>query len=83
LSETENHLVTANDLGYIAGPLYRRGRELRAEVDRLLDGYIDFLKRHKPGITEPGHDINVGPLLSETDTPADDCSRPPSDYPIT
>ena len=29
------------------------------EAQRLLNGYIDYLKREKPGKAEPGMDINI------------------------
>jgi hypothetical protein len=35
------------------------GRDLAGEAQRLLNGYIDYLKREKPGKDEPGIDINV------------------------
>ncbi len=59
LSETENHLIDAHDLGYIPLEVYQKGRGLAAETQRLLNGYITYLKRQKPGEREPGHDINV------------------------
>ncbi len=59
LSETENHLIAARDLEYIPVDLYQRGREMSGEVQRLLNGYIDYLKREKPGKDEPGHDITA------------------------
>lgn len=59
LSETENHLIDAHDLGYISLEIYQKGRSLAAETQRLLNGYIAYLKRQKPGEREPGHDIHV------------------------
>ncbi len=59
LSETENHLRAACDLGYISEQINRQGRALASETQRLLNGYIDYLKREQPGKNEPGHDINV------------------------
>ena len=54
LSETENHLRVARELGYISEQTYRQGRDLASETQRLLNGYINYLKREKPG-----HDIHV------------------------
>ena len=62
LSETENHLRAARDLGYITEQTYRQARDLASETQRLLNGYIDYLKRDQPGKNEPGHDINVDNL---------------------
>jgi four helix bundle protein len=59
LSETENHLRAARDLAYISEQTYRQARDLASEAQRLLNGYIDYLKREQPGKNEPGHDINV------------------------
>ena len=59
LTETENHLVNAKDLGYITFQSYQQGRDLAGETQRLLNGYIDYLKREKPGKDEPGHDIHI------------------------
>jgi four helix bundle protein len=76
LSETENHLVDARDLGYITVQLYDQARELSAEVHRLLNGYINYLKKQQPGRNEPGHDINV-------EQPPHNPEQPPSPPPIT
>lgn len=59
LSETENHLRAAHDLGYISEQTNQQGRALASEAQRLLNGYIDYLKREQPGKNEPGYDINV------------------------
>jgi len=32
---------------------------LKGETQRLLNGYIDYLKRARPGQHEPGVDVNV------------------------
>jgi four helix bundle protein len=57
LCETQNHLIDARDLEYIPLPLYQRAREQSDEVYRLLNGYINYLKSHRPGASEPGHDV--------------------------
>ncbi len=59
LSETENHLRVARELDYISEQLYRNARDLASEIQRLLNGYIDYLKREQPGKNEPGLEINV------------------------
>ncbi len=73
LTETENHLVDARDLSYIPSDVYQRGRHLASEAQRLLNGYIAFLKQKRPGDNEPGHDI---PALS---TNIDDPDSQPLD----
>lgn len=59
LTETENHLIDARHLEYIPPQIYQKGRDLAGEAQRLLNGYIDYFKREKPGKDEPGIDINV------------------------
>jgi four helix bundle protein len=65
LCETQNHLIAAKDLDYINNDLYQEGRQLAGEVFRLLNGYIDYLKRHKPGRDEPGSEITRVSLTND------------------
>ncbi len=65
LSETENHLRTAYDLGYMPEELYREARRLADGVHRVLNGYIQHLKRSKPGANEPGLDAKTNEVESE------------------
>ncbi len=67
LTETENHLIDARHLDYIPQQTYQQGREMAGEAQRLLNGYIDYLKRERPGKDEPGFDINVDRPLAELD----------------
>ncbi len=68
LSETENHLRVARELGYISEQIYRQARDRAGEAQRLLNGYIHYLRREIPGKNEPGHDVNVDhPLLDLID----------------
>jgi four helix bundle protein len=53
LSETKNHLHAARDLQYIPCEIFEQGREKIDEVYRLRHGYIDYLKRKRPGEGEP------------------------------
>jgi four helix bundle protein len=59
LDETINHLITALDLDYIPNALYDDLRAIADETRRLLNGYINFLKRRKQGENEPGSQIAV------------------------
>ena len=59
LAETDNHLIAARHLEYVCPHIYQKGRDLAGEAQRLLNGYIDYLKREKPGKDEPGIDINL------------------------
>ena len=67
LSETENHLRTARELGYISEQIYRQARDLAGEAQRLLNGNIDYLKHERPGKNEPGCDVNVDHPGSDPD----------------
>jgi four helix bundle protein len=43
--ETLDHLITASDENLIAEPVLARGRELVGHAVRLLNGYMNYLKR--------------------------------------
>lgn len=54
LSETYTHITVAHELGYVSQKIYA---DLRKQVDdliRIINGYIAYLKRAKPGANEPG-----------------------------
>jgi four helix bundle protein len=54
LEETLSHIVYAQKVGYISEPLFK-GLALDGEnVNRLINGYIGFLKKSKQGANEPG-----------------------------
>ncbi len=59
LAETENHLIVAKDLAYITPEIYQQARNMADETYKMLNGYIEYLKRERPGKDEPGHDILV------------------------
>jgi four helix bundle protein len=65
LCETQNHLIDARDLQYIAPALYQQARDISDEVYRLINGYIGYLKKQRPGASEPGHDIHTDQPSSE------------------
>ena len=43
--EVLDHLIRGNDEGLIEGPVLERGRALVATAIRLLNGYMNYLKR--------------------------------------
>jgi len=51
LYELIDQLITSNDEGYINENQYSQGRELIANALKLLNGYINYLKRQKSQIT--------------------------------
>ena len=54
LDETLNHLIVACDLNYCSLELYKSFRDQIEEIRRLLNGYIEWLKKKKIGKDEPG-----------------------------
>jgi four helix bundle protein len=54
LEETYSHLTLAHQLGYISADLHSSLSEEIQDVQRMLNGYISFLKRSKRGDKEPG-----------------------------
>ena len=54
LDETLNHLIVAHDLNYCSLELYKSFRDQIEEIRRLLNGYIEWLKKKKIGKDEPG-----------------------------
>jgi four helix bundle protein len=54
LEETLSHLVFAFELGYIPKSLYTTFESEGEEIDKMLNGYISYLKKSKQGAREPG-----------------------------
>ena len=54
LDEILSHLTIAYELNYIPEGLYREFINHGNEVDRMLNGYIAYLKSSKQGASEPG-----------------------------
>src|ERR1041384_6881002 len=59
LEEMLSHIVYAYQVGYIPQALYK-GLEADGEnLNRLINGYIGFLKKSKQGANEPGANYSV------------------------
>lgn len=54
LEETLSHLVFAFETKYIPEALYKHLESEGEEIDKMLNGYIAFLKKSKQGVNEPG-----------------------------
>jgi four helix bundle protein len=76
LEETLSHLIFAFEVGFIPEPLYKNLESEGEEIDKMLNGYIGYLKKSKQGEHEPGVDrvvhenpapYNVEPLEDSTD----------------
>jgi len=58
LEETLSHLVFAVDAKYISITLFEQFEQEGEEIDKMLNGYIAYLKKSKQGANEPGVKIN-------------------------
>jgi four helix bundle protein len=54
LEETLSHLVFAFEANFIPEELYRELEREGEEIDKMLKGYIGYLKKSKKGANEPG-----------------------------
>jgi four helix bundle protein len=80
LEETLSHLVYAYKVGYIPNELYNTLTGNGENLNRLINGYIGFLKKSKQGANEPGANYavresqsdylieNVSPQSSDSNT---------------
>ena len=59
LEETLSHLVYAYKVSYISEPVYKSFAVDGENVNRLINGYIGFLKKSKQGANEPGANYSV------------------------
>jgi four helix bundle protein len=54
LEETLSHITFALEMNYISSELYSEFETEGEEIDKMLNGYIGFLKKSKQGANEPG-----------------------------
>ena len=54
LEESLSHLVHSQKVGYLPEPLYKSLVSDGEELNRLINGYIAYLKKSKHGANEPG-----------------------------
>lgn len=54
LEEVLSHLTFAYDLNFISEGLYKELANEGEEIDKMLNGYISYLKKSKQGASEPG-----------------------------
>ena len=76
LEETLSHLVYAYKVGYVSEPLYKSLALDGENLNRLINGYIGFLKKSKQGANEPGANHAVRERLEDY-TLEDNSSLPP------
>jgi four helix bundle protein len=63
LEETLSHLIFSFEAKYIPETLFKELSTEGGEIDRMLNGYIAYIKRSKQGTNEPGsaytvHDVS-------------------------
>ena len=77
LEEVLSHLTVAYELNYISEGLYRELMNDGDEVDRMLNGYIAYLKKSKQGANEPGANYHPdADTPSKTPEPDEDLAKP-------
>ena len=59
LEETLSHIVYAQKVGYISETLFKSLVLDGENVNRLINGYIGFLKKSKQGANEPGANNSI------------------------
>ncbi len=59
LDETLSHLIFAFEADFIPDALYKELENEGEEIDKMLNGYIGYLKKSKQGLNEPGANISI------------------------
>jgi len=65
LEETLSHIVYGYKVGYIPETLYRNFSSDGENLNRLINGYIGFLKKSKQGANEPSANYMVLDMTSD------------------
>ncbi len=77
LEDTLSHIVYAHKVGYVSETLYKSFSVDGENLNRLINGYIGFLKKSKQGANEPGSNYSV--REQPADYSVEDNSTPSSD----
>ena len=69
LEETLSHLSFAFEADFIPEILFKELENEGEEIDKMLNGYISYLKKSKQGLNEPGanHSIREETELYDTE----------------
>ena len=59
LDEVLSHLTFARNVGFIPKELYKTLANEGDEIDKMLNGYISYLKKSKQGANEPGANYSL------------------------
>ncbi len=54
LEEVLSHLTFAHEMSFLSEKLYKELATEGDEIDKMLNGYISYLKKSKQGANEPG-----------------------------
>ena len=68
LEETLSHLTFAFEANFIPEALYKELEQEGEEIDKMLNGYISYLKKSKKGGCEPGANYSIQEELEPYDT---------------
>lgn len=73
LEETLSHLIFAHEVDFIPAALFKELEKEGDEIDKMLNGYIGYLKKSKQGEHEPGADrvVREDPEPYITESPED------------
>jgi four helix bundle protein len=64
LEEVLSHLTFAHEMNFISDELYKELASEGDEIDKMLNGYISYLKKSKQGANEPGANYSVQEVSS-------------------
>ncbi len=59
LEETLSHLTFTYEMKFIPEVVYKDFEKEGEEIDKMLNGYIGYLKQSKQGVNEPGANYSV------------------------
>ena len=86
LEETLSHLVCIFEIGYIPQVLYDKLKSEGEEMEKMINGYISYLKKSKQGANEPGinHAVQEEPPSYLAEVPEDltGTDEPTTHYPL-
>jgi four helix bundle protein len=60
LEEVPSHLTFAHEMRFVSDEFYKELASEGDEIDKMLNGYISFLKKSKQGSHEPGANYVAG-----------------------
>jgi four helix bundle protein len=72
LEEVLSHLTFACEMHFISAELYKELAVEGDEIDKMLNGYISYLKKSKQGFNEPGANHLVHELSHSYATESDE-----------